>query len=113
LEARGATVTAVPVYRWVLPGDIGPLRDAIQRTIRGEFDALVFTSAHQLDNVLQVAEQDGCRDAWLAAARQCVIASIGPTASETIRSFGLPVHLEPAHPKMGTLVRELSDALTR
>lgn len=113
LAARGATVTAVPVYRWEFPQDVGPLRDAVQRTIRGEFDALLFTSAHQLDNVVQLAELDGCRDAWLTAARKCVMASIGPTASETIRGYDLPVHVEPSHPKMGTLVRELAEALPR
>jgi uroporphyrinogen-III synthase len=113
LEARGATVLAVPVYRWEFPKDVAPLRDAVERTIRAEFDALLFTSAHQLDNVIQLAEREGLRDTWLAAAKQCVIASIGPTASETIRSHGLPVHLEPSHPKMGTLVRELAEALPK
>jgi len=113
LAARGADVTSVPVYRWGFPEDTAPLHDAIQRTIRGEFDGLLFTSAQQLVNVVQLAEQDGCRDAWLAAAKGCVIGSIGPTASETIREYGLPVHVEPSHPKMGTLVREFAEALPR
>src|SRR5262245_2555438 len=29
LRARGAEVTRVPVYRWTLPEDLGPLRDAV------------------------------------------------------------------------------------
>ena len=29
LEARGARVTTVPVYRWALPEDLAPLRAAI------------------------------------------------------------------------------------
>jgi uroporphyrinogen-III synthase len=111
LTALGAAVTAVPVYRWALPENVSPLRAAIQSTIRGEFDTLLFTSAHQLVNVLDLAERDGCREAWLNAAKQCVIGSIGPTASETLREYGLPVHLEPSHPKMGTLVRELTERL--
>ena len=45
------------------------------------------------------------RDAWLRAANQCVIASIGPTASETLREAGLPPDIEPEHPKMGHLVQ--------
>jgi uroporphyrinogen-III synthase len=113
LEARGASVRSVPVYRWELPDDIQPLRAAIGRTISGEFDALLFTSAQQLEHVLRVAEETSSSAAWLAAAAECVIASIGPTASETIRRHGLPVHLEPAHPKMGILVRELAEALPR
>jgi uroporphyrinogen-III synthase len=111
LEARGATVTSVPVYKWAFPDDVEPLRAAIQQTLRGEFDALMFTSAQQLHNVVELAEREGCREEWLAAARRCVIASIGPTATETIQGYDLPVHLEPSHPKMGTLVRELAAAL--
>jgi uroporphyrinogen-III synthase len=111
LAAQGAHVTAVPVYRWGFPEDTAPLQDAIQRTIRGEFDGLLFTSAHQLVNIVQLANRAGCGDEWLAAARKCVIGSIGPTASETMREYGLPVHLEPSHPKMGALVREFATAL--
>jgi len=112
LAQRNAEVIRVPVYRWALPEDTGPLREAVQTTIAGGFDVLMFTSAQQLRNVLLVAEGAGARDAWLAAARKCVIASIGPTASETIREEGLPVDIEPEHPKMGHLVQAVArDAL--
>lgn len=106
-EKRGATVLPVPVYKWALPTDIGPLEEAIHRTIGGEFDVLMFTSAQQAANVLQVAERLGLRDQWLAAANQtCRIASIGPTATEALKSHGLRVDLEPTHPNMGALVKE-------
>jgi uroporphyrinogen-III synthase len=106
LEQRGAQVWPVPVYRWALPDDTGPLLEAIQATIAGRFDVLMFTSAQQLQNVLDVAESAGLRAGWLTAARQCVIASIGPTASETLAAEGLPADFEPSHPKMGHLVNE-------
>ena len=106
-ESRGATVLAVPVYRWALPIDIEPLKAAIQQTVAGEHDVLMFTSAQQLTNVLQVAEQIGLRDEWLGAAnKRCVIASIGPTATEALKAGGLRVDIEPSHPNMGTLVKE-------
>ena len=107
LESRGASVLAVPVYRWALPIDIEPMRTAIRQTIAGEFDVLMFTSAQQMNNVLQMAEQDGLRSEWLVAAnRYCVIASIGPTATETLTQGGLRVDVEPTHPNMGALVKE-------
>ncbi len=109
LEHAGATVLSVPVYRWEFPEDVEPLQVAIRATLAGEFDGLMFTSANQLHNIVKMAEQMGVRDAWLTAARQCVIASIGPTASETIVSYDLPVDLEPTHGKMGTLVRETAE----
>src|SRR3954447_19823228 len=48
LEARGATVTRVPVYRWALPEDIGPLRRAIVEVAEGRVGAVLFTSAQQV-----------------------------------------------------------------
>ena len=95
----------MPVYRWAFPEDTGPLFAAIEAAIAGEFDVLMFTSAHQVTNVLQAAEQLGKKDEWMKAAENCGIASIGPTASEKLRSVGLPVHVEASPPKMGQLVR--------
>lgn len=106
LADRGAEVVRVPVYRWELPDDTGPLLAAIRATIAGEVDVLMFTSAHQLHNVLAVAGSAGLRDAWMAAANNCVVASIGPTASETLEFAGLGVNIQPEHPKMGHLVVE-------
>jgi uroporphyrinogen-III synthase len=110
LTARGATVEQIPVYRWALPEDVEPLRGAVRETIAGQFDVLLFTSAHQLECVLEVAENLGQTDAWLAAARRCVIGSIGPTASETIREHGLPVDVEAVPTRMGQLVRQTLEA---
>jgi uroporphyrinogen-III synthase len=104
LAERRANLIRVPVYRWELPLDTGPLLAATKSTIAGQFDVLVFTSAQQVRNLLLLAESNGLRDAWLASARNCVIASIGPTASETLSELGLPPDIEPEHPKMGHLV---------
>ncbi len=106
LKDRQADVTAVPVYRWDLPADTGPLEAAIRSTIAGEFDVLMWTSSFQLTSVLTVAERLGLQQQWRDAARRCVIASIGPTATEHLTAEGLPPDLEPSHPKMGHLVRE-------
>jgi uroporphyrinogen-III synthase len=105
LRDRGASVEPVPVYRWMLPEDVTPLRAAIDDTITGLFDVLVFTSAHQVDSVLEVADGDGKKDEWLRAACRCAIASIGPTASESLRDSGLPVDVEANPTRMGQLVR--------
>ncbi|WP_339912120.1 uroporphyrinogen-III synthase [Symmachiella dynata] len=110
LEQRGATVRPVTVYQWALPDDTEPLLSAIRATVAGDLDVLMFTSAQQLHNTLEVAETAGLKQDWLDAAANCVIASIGPTASEHLHSVGLPVDLEPDHPKMGHLVRAAAQA---
>ncbi len=105
LEERGATVLPVPVYRWQLPDDISPVVAAIDAAAREEFDIALFTTAQHIVHTVQIAESLGRRDEWLASLRRTVIASIGPTATERLREYGLPVDIEPEHPHMGHLVR--------
>lgn len=109
LRERGAEVFPARVYRWALPEDTGPLRSAIQSLTRGEVDVAMFTSSVQLVHAEQVAEELGLKSAFLSALRNVVIASIGPTTSETLRNHGLEVDIEPSHPKMGFLVKEVAE----
>ena len=43
------------------------------------------------------------------ALRRMVIASIGPTTTETLEEFGLAPDITPSHPKMGFLVKETAE----
>ncbi|MBI3759004.1 MAG: uroporphyrinogen decarboxylase [Deltaproteobacteria bacterium] len=105
LEARGATVTVVPVYRWTLPEDREPLRNAIKTIAAGDADLVIFTSSNQVTNVLQVAADDGAGAALLRGLAKAVIASVGPVCSEELRRRGIGVDIEPEHPKLGHLVK--------
>ncbi len=104
LEVRGALVMRVPVYRWALPEDCGPLQRAIMAIIEGQIDLVLFTTSIQVDHLLQVAAEAGLEERLRAALRDTIVASIGPTCSEALREHGLAVDLEPEHPKMGHLV---------
>lgn len=105
LEQLGATVLPVTVYRWSLPDDVEPLKAAIRATINREFDVVLFTTAQHLVHSVEVAESMGLKAEWLQALAQCVLASIGPTATERLREYDLPVAIEPEHPHMGHLVK--------
>lgn len=109
LEARGARVTRLPVYRWALPEDLSPLSAAITAVIAGQLDVALFTTATQVVHLLQVAGQTSRQDDVRAGLRRLVIASVGPTTSEELREQGIDVDLEPSHPKMGFLVREAAE----
>ena len=109
LKQRGALVTPVPVYRWALPEDTGPLRQALHQVLAGQVQVMLVTNAAQIDHVMQVVEQAGQAGPFKEACKKLVLASIGPTASERIRSHGLPVDFEPSHGKMGVLVKETSE----
>ena len=106
LIERSAEVIRVPVYRWALPEDLGPLRQAVRTICDGRADILLFTSATQLDHLMQVTQQLGLDASFRAAAAQCVIGSIGPVCSEALARHKLQIDLEPAHPHMGSLLSE-------
>ena len=109
LEARGARVTNVPVYRWALPENLEPLRAAVSAVAQGEVDVAIFTTGMQIVHLLQVAGTMGQEDAVRTALRRMVVASIGPTTSQELRQQQLAIDLEASHPKMGFLVREAAE----
>lgn len=104
LEQRGAVVLRVPVYRWALPEDTGPLRSALHAVIDGRVDIALFTNATQVVHLSQLATEEGLTETLNQACGRLVIASIGPVCSEALEHLGFPVDLEPEHPKMGYLV---------
>jgi uroporphyrinogen-III synthase len=109
LREREAKVTPVPVYQWELPADTTPLRAAVKEIIAGQINVALFTSSVQIHHLFQIAERDAEKDALKAGLERVVKASIGPTTSETLRSYGLLVDLEASHPKMGFLVKEAAE----
>ncbi len=108
LTARGAEVIRVSIYRWALPEDVGPLRQAVQMVCEGRADVLLFTSAVQIQHVLQIAHELGLETALRQATQRCVIASVGPVCTEALQHNGFQVDLEPVHPKLGSLLSEAS-----
>jgi uroporphyrinogen-III synthase len=108
LRARGAQVTTVPVYQWDLPEDTGPLRESVRRLVAGQFDVVLFTTSVQVSHLLRIAAEEGLEEQVRAALHRMVVASVGPSTSETLREHDLPVDFEPSHPKMGFLVNETS-----
>lgn len=109
LQERGAHVTAVPVYRWALPEDTGPLASVIEAILAGTAHVMLVTNAAQIDHVMQFVDGRGETRRFKDACARMMVASIGPTASERLREYDLPVDLEPTHPKMGILVKEASE----
>jgi len=109
LKQRGGEVFQVPIYRWALPKDLGPLRQALDEVIAGNVSVLLITNAAQVDHAMQVLEKDGKVEPFRAALKKMVVASIGPTASERLHHHDWPIDLEPSHPKMGVLIKETGE----
>jgi uroporphyrinogen-III synthase len=109
LEARGAEVVTVPIYRWDMPADLAPLRSAVQAIARNEIDVVILTAGVQLVHLLRLAGEMGVEAEVREGLDRTVIASIGPMTSEELQRHGLPVDLESSHSKMGFLVKEAAE----
>ncbi len=115
VRALGARVSAIAIYRWALPDDTAPLREAVRRIAVRECDVVLFTTSIQLTHLLEVAEQMGLSaEVRRSLQSDLVIGSVGPVMNAALADCGLTPDIEPAHPKMAVLVRtaaELSGAL--
>jgi len=106
LEQRGAQVTSMPIYRWALPEDIAPLRDATFNILNGTVDVVLFTNGAQVDHLFKIAAYDKAEVPLRAALKKIVVASVGPVCTEVLEQVGIKPDVEAAPPKMGSLVAQ-------
>ena len=110
LEARGAAVREVATYRWALPADTRPLRELLAALSAGRLDAVLFTSAVQVQNLYAVAAAEGAAGNLADLVNRVVVASIGPVCSRALRAQGIQPTFEASPPKLGPLVAGLEEA---
>lgn len=106
LAAQGAEVVQVPVYRWQLPDDLGPLQAVAREICAQRVDVVLFTSGPQAGALFEVAAREGLDGELRAALAELALGSIGPSCSEALRNLELEPDFEPEHGKMGHLVLE-------
>lgn len=110
LERLGACVTPIVLYRWELPSDIEPLREATRRLAARQFDVVLFTSSIQLDHLMTIATELGLEDSVFSSLRQfAAIASVGPVMTASLDAAGIRVDIVPVHPKMASLAKAASE----
>src|SRR5204863_216575 len=85
-SVRRAPVLPVPVYRWALPEDTGPLHAGAAAVVRGEADVAVFTNGAQVEHLFRAAADEVALRAGLG---RTVVASVGPVCSEVLEAHGV------------------------
>ncbi len=105
--------TRVPVYQWMMPDDLEPLKNAIRAITAGQVDVIIFLTAVQVAHLFQVAEMMAAADALREGMHGAVLLSIGPSTTEELKRQGIQPDFEPSHPKMGFLVNEAADCATQ
>jgi len=101
LATAGADVTRVDAYRTGI-GSGGVHLPAL--LMRGEVDAITFTSASTVNNfVVRFRDENG----QLSSLAGVCIACIGPKTAATAREQGFTIHLQPATHTLDALVSSL------
>jgi uroporphyrinogen-III synthase len=108
LKQRGVIVTTIPIYRWALPEDMEPLRQGVQKILRGEVDVALFTNGAQVDHLFEIASRDTAGDSLRHAFTNIVVGSVGPVCTQVLEQFGVKPDIEPVHPKMGSLIADVA-----
>lgn len=106
----GAEVSPISIYRWSLPDDLGPLREAVRRIAERRCDVVLFTTSIQLTHLLEVAEAMGLTaQVRRALGEDLAIGSVGPVMDTALADCGFQADIVPDHPKMAALVRAAAD----
>ncbi|BCJ44338.1 uroporphyrinogen-III synthase [Actinoplanes ianthinogenes] len=109
LEAAGARVIEVPVYRWAPPTDPAPLHRLVDLITGKLVDAVTFTSAAAVHALLRAAGP--ATDPLLDALRTDVLAAcVGPVTAAPLRRHDVPVST-PNRARLSALVRTLVEEL--
>jgi len=110
LEAMGAKVTGISLYRYEEASDTEAVSELVRRITQGEIDAITFTNGPQARFLLQSAAALGANAELLKHLQQNIaVVSIGAVTSRALREVGIEPCVVPEEPKMGPMVKALSD----
>ncbi|MCB5167295.1 uroporphyrinogen-III synthase [Streptomyces bambusae] len=111
LQAGGAEVVVVPVYRWLPPLDPAPLDRLIDAVAARTLDAVTFTSAPAAASLLGRADERGLLPAVLDALHGAVLAAcVGPVTALPLQARGIAT-VQPERFRLGPLVSLLCTEL--
>lgn len=109
LGGAGFDVVTVPVYRWVLPDDLGPAERLVRAAADGRVDAVTFTSARSVANFMALADAAGSVERVVEASRSVMgVACVGPVTRAAAVAAGLGDPVEPGQHRLGAMVQRLA-----
>lgn len=108
LNAAGAEVVEIPVYRWVRPVDEQPLQRMCRQVVDGTLDAVTFTSAPAAASFLEVAAELGLDDQVRDRLLDRVLTfAVGPVTAAPLERAGI-LTLQPDRARLGSMVRDIA-----
>ncbi len=110
IEAMGAHVVRVPVYRWSLPADSTDAERLIRAVVERRVDALTFTAKPAVENFLEIAGFVGLHDEVTdaLASGEVRVFCVGPVCATGVTEAGLPDPFVPVRHRLGAMVQQVA-----
>jgi len=89
LTSRGATVETITIYESLLPSNRESVLYFLARLGKGQFQAVLFTSAASASNLFSIAEREIPESKLIQLLRSLVVGAIGPATAERLRGLGV------------------------
>ena len=108
MRAAGAAVAGVCIYRYPPDAAVGSADSLVEAIANGELDAVTFTSAPAVEGLVAASVQVG---GWPGVRRRLnamIVAAVGPVTADALARHAVAVHVQPAEPRMGPMMRELA-----
>ena len=113
LRAAGAVVVPIPVYRWNMHPDVARIDKMIAQVLRGDLDAITFTSAPAAASILTRAKELGKLQPFVHALRTAVpVMCVGSVTASPLEALQIPTTY-PRRFRLGALARLITDELPR
>lgn len=109
LEAIGAEVIRVPVYRWSMPEDTGPAERVIRAVVERRVDAVTFTAKPAVENFLEIGDFLGVGDDLAEALADDVVPfCVGPVCATGLTDDDLATPIVPEKHRLGAMVQQVA-----
>lgn len=109
IEALGATVIRVPVYRWSLPEETAPAERLIRSVVERRVDAVTFTAKPAVENFLEIAGFMGVLDAAVDALSTDVDSyCVGPVCAAGFGDHPTVQMRIPERHRLGAMVQQIA-----
>ena len=109
IEALGASVIRVPVYRWSLPEDTAAAERLIRSVVERRLDAVTFTAKPAVENFLEIAGFMGILDATVDALSTDVDSfCVGPVCAAGFDEHPTVNRFVPERHRLGAMVQQIA-----
>jgi uroporphyrinogen-III synthase len=89
LTSKGASVETITIYRSLVPTNRESVLDFLARLQKGQFQAVLFTSAASASNLFSIAEEEMPVSTVIRLLRSPLVGAIGPATAERLRELGV------------------------